>query len=48
MNVKTNCPARDQTETASAGIVGRTGTATSHWNDVDNSTDIRPDLLPFT
>jgi hypothetical protein len=48
MNVEENCPPRDAMESASAGIVGRPGTATSHWNDVDNSAETRLGLFPFT
>ncbi len=48
MNLKENCPPRDQAEAASNGIVGRPGTAASHWNDVDSPTDTRLGLFPFT
>ena len=48
MNMKENCPPRDQTESASSGVVGRPGTVTSHWNDVDSATNTRLGLFPFT
>ena len=48
MNRKENCPAWDQAETGSGGIVGRAGTAVTHFNDVDSSTDTRLGLFPFS
>lgn len=47
MNREENCPAQDQREIASHGVVGRPGTAASHWNDVDNPTETRLGLFPF-
>lgn len=47
MNMKENCPPRDKVETMSGGITGRAGTASSHFNDVDSSTDTRLGLFPF-
>jgi len=47
MNMKENCPPPDQTEIASTGIVGRAGTAASHWNDVDSAVKTRLGLFPF-
>jgi len=47
MNMKENCPPRDKTEAGSGGIVGRPGTATTHFNDVDSATDTRLGLFPF-
>lgn len=47
MNVKENCPPRDKTETATGGVVGRTGTASTHFNDVDSATDTHLGLFPF-
>lgn len=41
MNHKYSCPAPDATEKASMGIVGRVGTAASHFNDVDSATETR-------
>ncbi len=47
MNLQENCPPRDKTETASGGIIGRPGTATSHFNDVDSATDTHLGLFRF-
>ncbi|MEO6715870.1 MAG: hypothetical protein ABIM50_01270 [Novosphingobium sp.] len=47
MNLKENCPSPDAQEAGSAGILGRKGTATSHFNDVDSATDSRLGLFPF-
>lgn len=48
MNFKENCPQHNALETGSAGILGRPGTATSHFNDVDSTTETRLGLFPFT
>lgn len=48
MNRKENCPAPTPQETNSVGILGRPGTAASHFNDVDSATDTRLGLFPFT
>lgn len=48
MNLPENCPPRTEAEAASKGVVGRPGTAASHWNDVDNSSETRLGLFPFT
>lgn len=48
MNFKENCPPSNALETGSAGILGRRGTATSHFNDVDSATETRLGLFPFT
>ena len=47
MNLQENCPPRDRTETASGGIIGGPGTATSHFNDVDSATDTHLGLFPI-
>jgi hypothetical protein len=47
MNLKVNCPPRDKVETMSGGVTGRVGTASSHFNDVDSSTDTHLGLFPF-
>lgn len=47
MNHQENCPPPDAQEKGSAGILGRKGTATSHFNDVDSATDTRLGLFPF-
>lgn len=47
MNFKENCPAPTPQEIVSAGILGRPGTAASHFNDVDSATDTRLGLFPF-
>ena len=47
MNIKENCPPRDKMEAATGGLVGRTGTASTHFNDVDSATDTRLGLFPF-
>lgn len=47
MNLKENCPAPEGIEVASKGIVGRPGTAASHFNDVDSDTNTRLGLFPF-
>ena len=48
MNFKENCPTPNAQETGSAGILGRPGTAASHFNDVDSATATRLGLFPFT
>ena len=47
MNEKENCPARTPTETATGGIVGSPGTASTHFNDVDTPLDTHMGLFPF-
>lgn len=47
MNRKENCPPPTPQETATAGVIGRPGTATTHFNDVDSATDTRLGLFPF-
>ncbi len=47
MNIKENCPPPDAQETATGGILGRKGTAASHFNDVDSASDTRLGLFPF-
>jgi hypothetical protein len=47
MNQKENCPPRTKMELATNGIIGSPGTAASHFNDVDSSTDTRLGLFPF-
>jgi hypothetical protein len=47
MNMKENCPPRDKVETATGGVVGRMGTAASHFNDVDSHEHTRLGLFPF-
>ncbi|MBB5687816.1 LVIVD repeat-containing protein [Sphingobium boeckii] len=47
MNIKENCPPREGIESATGGVVGRPGTATSHFNDVDSPTDTHLGLFPF-
>ncbi|HEX7853513.1 MAG TPA: hypothetical protein VF503_07435 [Sphingobium sp.] len=47
MNLKENCPSRDKMETGSNGVVGRDGTTSTHFNDVDSPTDTRLGLFPF-
>ncbi|HTV96173.1 MAG TPA: hypothetical protein VME42_09210 [Steroidobacteraceae bacterium] len=47
MNHKENCPAAEGIEIATRGIVGRPGTAASHFNDVDSATHTRLGLFPF-
>lgn len=47
MNRPENCPPRVGMEATTAGIIGRPGTATSHFNDVDSATDTRLGLFPF-
>ena len=48
MNQKENCPPRTKTEAATGGVVGSPGTATSHFNDVDSSTNTRLGLFEFS
>jgi len=48
MNHKENCPQPEGMEIATKGIVGRVGTAASHFNDVDSATDTRLGLFEFT
>lgn len=47
MNIKENCPPPGPMEKASGGINGGPGTASTHFNDVDSSTDTRLGLFPF-
>lgn len=47
MNHQENCPPPTAIETQTAGIVGRMGTATIHFNDVDNPHDTRLGLFNF-
>lgn len=47
MNRPDNCPPMTETELASGGVIGRAGTATSHYNDVDSSTQTRLGLFNF-
>jgi hypothetical protein len=37
----------DAQETASRGVLGRRGTAASHFNDVDSASDTKLGLFPF-
>lgn len=48
MNKAENCPAPTEAEIMSKKIVGRPGTAASHWNDVDDSKSTRLGLFPFS
>ena len=47
MNHSENCPPRTGMESATKGVVGAAGTATSHFNDVDSATDTRLGLFTF-
>ena len=47
MNRKENCPPPGKIESATRGITGGPGTATSHFNDVDDSINTRLGLFPF-
>jgi hypothetical protein len=47
MNVRENCPPRTAIEQATGGIVGAPGTATAHFNDVDNATNTKFGLFPM-
>jgi LVIVD repeat len=47
MNRPENCPERNAIEKASGGVVGRAGTASTHFNDVDSATDTRLGLFPM-
>lgn len=47
MNHAENCPAPGAMERASAGLVPPPGTATLHFNDVDNAQDTRLGLFNF-
>ena len=47
MNRPENCPAPTPIETASGGLVGASGTASTHFQDVDNSADTRLGLFTF-
>ncbi len=47
MNLKANCPPRTALESGSGGVLGRPGTASSHFNDVDSATNTRLGLFPF-
>ena len=48
MNRPENCPARAGIEAATNGIVGQPGTASSHFNDVDDAIDTRLGLFQFS
>ncbi|HEX7854809.1 MAG TPA: hypothetical protein VF503_14055 [Sphingobium sp.] len=48
MNRPENCPAPNAMETATGGMVGRAGVATTHFNDVDSAADTRLGLFGFT
>ena len=47
INRPDNCPKPTPMEAATSGMVGRPGTATSHFQDVDNAEDSRFGLFPF-
>ncbi len=47
MNRPENCPAREGVEKMSGGVLGRLGTATTHFNDVDSAADTKLGLFPF-
>ncbi|MBU6268649.1 MAG: hypothetical protein KGN34_13975, partial [Sphingomonadales bacterium] len=42
-----NCPPRNAIEAATGGLVGRSGVASTHFQDVDNSADTRLGLFTF-
>lgn len=47
MNRAENCPERNAIEKATGGVVGRPGTAASHFNDVDSASKTRLGLFPM-
>ena len=47
MNHKENCPPPGPIESATSGVVGGEGTASTHFNDVDSATNTRLGLFPF-
>ena len=47
MNRPENCPAPTPMEKASGGLVGRSGTASTHFQDVDDATNTRLGLFSF-
>ena len=47
MSIKENCPPREGVEIATGGVLGRPGTASTHFNDVDSTTSTRLGLFPF-
>jgi hypothetical protein len=47
MNEVENCPPRSDLEKATGGLVGRAGTATTHFNDVDDAENTKLGLFPF-
>jgi hypothetical protein len=47
MNLPENCPPRTAIEAATGGMVGRSGAAGSHYQDVDDSENTRLGLFPF-
>jgi hypothetical protein len=47
MNQKENCPPRTGVEKATGGVVGGPGTASTHFNDVDNARNTRLGLFPM-
>lgn len=48
MNRAENCPPPNETEKASGGLVARPGSATSHFQDVDDADNTRLGLFGFT
>jgi hypothetical protein len=48
MNMKENCPPPEGIEITSRGMLGRPGTASSHFEDVDSPTDTRLGLFGMT
>jgi hypothetical protein len=47
MNHEENCPPQSAMEKATGGLVGRAGTASSHFQDVDDPDNTRLGLFPF-
>ena len=47
MNKPENCPPRTPMETATGGLVGRSGVASTHFQDVDSSDDTRLGVFSF-
>ena len=47
MNRQENCPTPNPMEKATGGMVGRAGTAATHFQDVDNADNTRLGLFPF-
>ncbi len=47
MNHIENCPKREGIEVATGGLLGRVGTATTHFNDVDSETNTKLGLFSF-